>query len=637
MTVPTPSAGQSHTVVFRYSNDTKTIGMMIPDMRAYSKQPYVPFAPQTRQGEATQRDFSITSVWEIENDWSGGTGHLIEDTTTETMRYGFSQGRDLSGTTSIGACLFTGQKGRLYPAPAETMVTVSGTPLTNVKGFIEFNGKWYAGTSDAAGKIYEYNGTTTWTLRETLTNGFSSFFTDGITLFACQGASTAVRKTTDGTTWSNHTFNAHFMCKREEGNTAYVTTNTLTLLTDGTGPSFRAASVDLSGTTVTGLVYWAGKLWIGKPESLMTWEQGWFNRVEDCKDCRDTSNFSKMVVHKGLLYYNIKNKLYFTNGDRRTEILPEDINGFTAIDSIFATAGPLLLGLRMQSRSYLMYFAGVDAPGLNPLWSDADGTRPVVACGATDLYGTAPRIFFSQTTTGTGYLDFKQNWVPNTYHTYGTTPAYIELTTFSAGFRSVPKWFYEVVLNIVDQTADTVIQIWYSIDEGAWTQTLDNAGTISTWTAGQANIGSYFPLNARGVNIRIRLYVYTLTGTNAQAAITAVTIRGNVEPKKRVQISFPVSADETVQGENALAQDSGRNIKAAFDEMITSGYPFKFQDYDKSWYLCEFRTPYPLEAITTLKHPQGNRPAEALRRYNVLLTVIDTLDSSGSYNSWTAG
>jgi hypothetical protein len=291
----------------------------------------------------------------------------------------------------------------------------------------------------------------------------------------------------------------------------------------------------------------------------------------------------------------------------------------------------------MQSRAYLMYFYGVDQPGLNPLWSDADATRPVVACGSTDLYGTAPRIFFSQTTTGTGYLDFKQNWIPNTYHAKGTTAAYIDLTTFSAGFRSVKKWFYEVVLNVVDATSATLCQIWYSIDEGAWTQMIDETGSVVALTLSATNKAAFFPLNTTGVNIRLRLYLYTASGSAAQAAVTAVTIRGIVEPKKRVQISFPVVADDTEQGYFDLAEDSGRNLKAAFDEMVTSGYPVKFQDYDKNWYLVEFRTPYPLEAITSLKEPQGNRSAEANRVFNVLLTVIDQLDSSGNTIAWTPG
>jgi hypothetical protein len=289
-------------------------------------------------------------------------------------------------------------------------------------------------------------------------------------------------------------------------------------------------------------------------------------------------------------------------------------------------------------RSYLFYFAGVDAPGLNPLWSDADGARPIVACGATDLYSTSPRIYLCQTTTGTVWLDFKQNYVPQTYHTLGTLRSYVELTTFSAGFRSVPKWWYEVVLNVVDAGAYTFARIWYSIDEGTWTATVDENGDAVTALALNAqNKGVFFPLNTTGVNIRLRIYLYTTDGTQVQAAITAVTLRGLVEPKKRVQISFPASADETVQGYNANALDSGRNLKAAIEEMATQGFPIKFFDYDGRVYLCEFRTPYPLESITDFNEPEGNRPAEANSTFQMLLIVIDELNSDGTYEAWSAG
>lgn len=631
MSIPSPAAGKSHTVVFKYANDTQTIGLVIPDMEQYQKQPYTPFSPSIRAGEATQKDFAISSVWEIQNDWSGGTGHLIENDAAETTRYAFAQGKDLTGTTTIGPCLYTARTGRLYPPPAET-ATVS---TANFKFFIEFKTKLYGATSDAAGKIYEHDGTN-WTLRETLTATCTQLFTDGATLFACQGASNAVRKSTDGTTWSNHTFNAHFMAKREEDNTAYIATATLTPNTDGTGPAYRSPVIGWSGTTATAMVYYAGKLWIGKPEGLYTWEQGWIDRVEDTSAAADTSNFKWMCIHRGLLYYNVKNKLYFTNGDSRTEVTPDDLNGFTAIDSMASTAGPLLIGARMQSRSYLFYFAGVDKPGLNPLWSDADASLPVVACGATDLFNSRPRVYLCQTTTGTVYLDFATNWTPNSYHTKGTTQSYIDLTLFTAGFRSVKKWFYECVLNVEDPTANTKANIWYSVDDGAWTQMLDETGAAATLSLSASNHALFFPLNTSGVKLKLRIEMWT-TNASTVAAITAVTVRGATMPKLRHQFSFPVSAGTSVQGFNALATDSTANIEAAFDAMTSQTYPVKFQDWDGSWYLVMFRTPYPLQAITSFSAPDGVQNASAEKIYQVMLVEVDELSATGAYNAWTPG
>jgi hypothetical protein len=640
MSLPTPAAGKTHSVVLKWNNDADQIGLMIPDLSGYAKQPYAPFNPSIRQGEATQQDFSITSVWELQNDWSGGTGHLLEEQ-TETTRYAFAQGLDMTGTTTIGPCLFTAQKGRLLPPPADVLVDAARTDL---KLWIEFNGRVFAASNTNPGVIYRFDtsGLNPSSV-ETLTGACTSLYSDGATLFACQGTSGFVRSTTDGTTWGNQAFEAYFIVKREENNTAYINAssvanfgNTLHPNNDGTGPSYENPVIDLNGTTATSMVYYKGKTWIGKPEGMTTWEQGWVDKVVDCNTCRDTSNFKHMCVYKGLLWYNVKNKVYFTNGDSHTEVTPDELNGFTNLDFIYPTAGPLLIAARMQSRSYLFMFNGIDKPGLNPIWSDADAARPIISIGVSDLYSTKPRIYFTQTTTGTRYLDFKENWTPNTYHTKGTTQSYIELTPFTAGFRSVNKWWYEVVLNVEDPTANTKCNIWYSVDDGTLTQLEDETGAVATLSLDASNKALFFPLEVYGVKLKLRLELWT-TNASTVASITAVTVRGLTVPKDRYQFSFPVLATTQVVGFNERAQDSGRNIQAVFEEIIAQTYPFKYCDIDGTWHLVKFRTPYPLAAITSSRKPDGNANAEQDKTYQVLLVQVDELDSTGAYNAWEAG
>lgn len=628
----TPAGGRTHSVVFKYNDDTETIGLMIPDMRQYSKQPYPPFSPSVRAGEATQQDFSIANVWEIQNDWSGGTGHLLEEQ-TETSQYAFSQGLDMTGATTIGPCLFTAQPGRLQPPPAD----VSVSSIATFSLWIEFNGRIFAVTNANPGVIYRFDASgLNPAIVETLSAACTQLWSDGATLFACQGASYAVRTTTDGTTWGNHTYNAHFIAKREENNTAYIATATLTPNNDGTGPSYRSPVIGLNGTTATSMLYYQGRLWIGKPEGLYTWEQGWIKKIEDCSTQRDTSNFKYMCIHKGLLYYNIKNKLYFTNGNSRTEVTPKELNGFTTLTYLYPTTGPLLMGVKIQDRNYLMYYEGVEAPGLNPLWSDASGGRPIISIGVSDLYSTTPRIYFTQTTTGTRYLDFKENWTPNTFHTKGTTQSYIELTKFTAGFRSVKKWWYEVVLNVEDPIATTFCNIYYSVDDGAWAQLEDETGAAATLTLNASNKGLFFPLNTTGVKLELRLEMWTTSAASA-ASITAVTVRGLTTPKMRYQFSFPVQATGRVQGYNHSAEDSGAHIGAVFQQIVNQNYPFRYQDWDGTWHLVMFRTPYPLKAIQSFKQPEMNHDAESEDTYLVLLVEVDELDSTGAYNEWAAG
>jgi hypothetical protein len=444
------------------------------------------------------------------------------------------------------------------------------------------------------------------------------------------------------TTWGNEAFEAYFMTKREENNTAYINDaqvanfgNTLVPNNDGTGPTYRAPVIGLPGTTATSFVHFAGSLWVGKPEGLYTWTQGWIDRKEDCETHRDTSNFKFLCVYKGFLFFNIKNKLYFSDGKSKTEITPDELNGFTNLDFVYPTAGPLLLGVRMQGRAYLMAFNGLDNPGLSPLWSDADATRPIVSIGVSDLYSTKPRIYFTQTTTGTVYLDFKENWTPNTYHTVGSVASYIELTPFTAGFRSVNKWWYEVALNVVDPIATTSCSIFYSIDEGAWTQMVDETGAVAVLALNATNKALYFPLNAVGVSLRLRIHVST-SHASTVAAITAITVRGLTTPKPRYQFSFPVLATNHVVGYLSGAEDSAGNIQAAFQEIIEDNYPFKFQDWDGTWHLVKFREPYPLAALDEVR-PNGNHAVTANVVYQCLLVEIDELDADSSYQVWTPG
>jgi hypothetical protein len=270
------------------------------------------------------------------------------------------------------------------------------------------------------------------------------------------------------------------------------------------------------------------------------------------------------------------------------------------------------------------------------LWSDADASRPVVAIGATDLFGSSNRVYFCQTTTGTKYLDFKSNWIPNTYHTKGTTQSYIQTTQFTGGFRSIKKWFYEVVLNVADPTSNTKCEIWYSIDDAAYAQTLDENGAAVTLSLDAYNKGVYLPLHARGSKIELRIFVWT-TNASTVAAITAVTVRGVVMVTPRSQISFPVLATEEVAEEAGTLHDSGRNILAQLRTAATQGYPFKFQDPEGVWRLCLFRSPYPLEVIKGWKSPNGNSPAEFFDVIQVLLVEIDELDSDATYQAWEPG
>jgi photosystem II stability/assembly factor-like uncharacterized protein len=418
----TPVAGYTHDLTIEYGSPTfpTKVGLMLPgsDLTKFSKELYTPFAPATRQGNATIKDFGVATVWELSADWSGGVGKL-QESLVESTGYASARGNNITG--GLGTTLFTAQKGRLLPAPA----SVAAGTLTNIKQFILFGGAWYALTSDAAGKVYKYDATgVTPSLVETLTAAGTQLFTDGATLYACQGASNAVRKTTDGASWSNHTFNANYIAARADGTLAYISGATLT-----PGGTYTATAIGLTGTVATGLLFQFGALWIGKPEGLYTWIEvtggttGTIDRRFDTMQMQRATNFDKMVSSRDLVYFNVGNRLFYTEGKRYVEILPADLAGFSAIYSMTSYDNKLLVGAKLKPKEGMSYVTAATSGGTfadetsagDAVWTDpgnvatSNNSRASVAIGLQNTAATSGGTFADDAAGGTIAWDDPSN------------------------------------------------------------------------------------------------------------------------------------------------------------------------------------------------------------------------------------
>ncbi len=827
MSVPSPASGKTHNCVLRIGAPgvTTDVGLMLPngDLKFFSRQPYTPFAPRAGEGEASERNFCYTATWELNTDWSRGTGHIVEGK-VESDGYVFSQGTDLGGASGVGPCLYTAKKGVVLPAPAEVSAAGAASGQTSIGNFIQFintSVDLYGLTADKKIYRFETDGTIKSTptshygLVETLTATGKQLFTDGTTLYATQGASNAVRKTADGYTWTDHTFNADFIAIRDEGNMAYIATATLT----PAGTGYTAVTIGWPWTTATSMVWFKGALWIGKPEGLFTWIQGRIDERFKVAEMYNTDNFSTMVVHRNWLYFNISNHLYCTDGiNQWIELYPEDANGFGTVDCMFPTLGPLLIGSQFKSipparlatnftvpgtcadndgtgtvawsnpsnaaaadgtyatvtvpygasshylfltnfglsvpagatitgvsvdilgipsdgfnaklikngavtgttktfnleiisenfidhpssgegnisllikpvfggvgdlwgatftqadvvantfgvaiwssptnaptmsvdavrlnvyyetsttypaLNYAFLFWGPESPGLHPLWSDGDGARPINAIGATTLYGNL-RIYFSQTTTGTYYLDFNTRYEPRTYHTYSSYSSYIDLTEHSGGTRTARKWYYQVILSVRKPSPTTLVRVDYSIDGAEWKQMVDQDGAVVTLRLSGRSVGCFFPLDTRGTWIQLRLYMYT-TDSSIVAELTHVTVRGAVEVRPRYQFSFPADCSEQVQTLTGGITDHGEAVRSRILSAASQGYPCKFQDPYGNWHLVEFRPPSPLDTITGVKTPDGNSPERIFSTVQVVLMEIEALGSTAGLPIWSPG
>src|SRR3989304_5664090 len=190
-----PKAKNSHHVVLKYNTPGSPLyqGLMIKQnpggSLAYSAESYTQFAPQLRQGDATDSDRAFLSAWEQFKDQSGGMGKVFEeDAEMNTYQYAFG-----------APALFTAQEGHVLPAPA--VVTVDSA-RKDIKQFIycPFSGgaKFMALSNTTPGVVYSFDstGTVMTACSAGLTAAGNQMFFDGTTLFVTQGSANAVRKAT---------------------------------------------------------------------------------------------------------------------------------------------------------------------------------------------------------------------------------------------------------------------------------------------------------------------------------------------------------------------------------------------------------------------------------------------------------
>lgn len=71
-----------------------------------------------------------------------------------------------------------------------------------------------------------------------------------------------------------------------------------------------------------------GKEFIGKEDSLWVFDKGLVYEIENYRDEREPNNFKLMVVHRGALYYNIRQRIYRVTSGNLIELLATpDFNG----------------------------------------------------------------------------------------------------------------------------------------------------------------------------------------------------------------------------------------------------------------------------------------------------------------------
>src|SRR3990167_5399357 len=73
--------------------------------------------------------------------------------------------------------------------------------------------------------------------------------------------------------------------------------------------------------TIVGTCILAGKLYLGKTNSLWAWEAGRVYQVQDFSDLAHGHNFSLMVLCRGAMYFNIRDRLYRLTASNLIELI----------------------------------------------------------------------------------------------------------------------------------------------------------------------------------------------------------------------------------------------------------------------------------------------------------------------------
>jgi hypothetical protein len=416
MTTPRSGNSGTHDLVLRFGNPSSPSyqGLMLPRRTGaplpFTMERYNQFAPQIREGDQTDRDLSILSNWEQFKGLQGGIGTMFEPV-AESDAYNMSVGVP---------AIYTAQTGRVLPPPSLTTIDTS---RKDIKQFLEcqFAGgaKYMALSNTNPGKVYYFDSTGTVLTDSSagLTVGGNQMTFDGTTLRVTQGSSNSVRKTTDGTTWADDTAvgNADYIAIREGGVIAkvWVTGSRCQLVPDITS-STDNIYIGAGSTAATNMVAYKGALFIGTPQGLWRWANAHTgdSPFHDAKEFYSTSNCNLMAVHNNVLYYNLSNKLWLTDGTTYKEIDPKEIGGFISLDAMSATSGPLLFSAHTNPKdtggytqqSQLFYFGGVNDQGLNPLVASSSGTIQVtknpatgadVAPGGTNASWTTPTNIYA--------------------------------------------------------------------------------------------------------------------------------------------------------------------------------------------------------------------------------------------------
>ena len=394
----------------------------------------------------------------------------------------------------------------------------------------EFNGNIYVATGN--GNAFVYGTSTTWTVsNRTGSDDEADFFARGMDR---SGSAVLVRAL--------------------KPNTVSLSSNPA-----NSGTAWTSYTVGESDSDLTGVYWWNRTILAGKEDGLYTFATNQFTNVtSEKKVAPHTDNFASGQEFQGAMYFSAAQGTMwrFQLGSLLGPLSAFSMEGYEygpggKIQALGTDGVNLLLGTTQRTSTQRAWvLASNDGEFIHTLYdfTAPDGTDWATALVATHMeeiqsiraLGTFSGYTYAAGTTTNGVTRIEcARWVvPSTSETpfRDTAPDpvarfYVRLPRTDGGFSTDIKSFADVTVKSRNLSAGTrTIEVWYRVDNGAWT----NLGTLSTSPSQTLTF-----TNVNGRELELLLEGISTSGATSPIEYLPITIAATLRPtRKRKYTAF---------------------------------------------------------------------------------------------------
>lgn len=262
---------------------------------------------------------------------------------------------------------------------------------------------------------------------------------------------------------------------------------------------------------VNNMVVAFGRYYMGKEDSLWIFDAGRTYEVENYADQRDTSNFNLMVLHRGALYYNIRNKIYrITSGNLIELLATPPIDGIVTDGA--ATGSELHIVYQEPSGDSRVLIFDPETGGTRRWFSSEEimakeGPKDRGLTSIRPAYGylwMAPTHISASFASNNSFPVAAVNRInPNksvTIPYFARTHAYVIMSMTDMGQPNVSKELRRVVTDRTIHNTGESIEILYATDifDSVPIQVFVHSAAASTFTEGTTAVTNGSVLDADG-------------------------------------------------------------------------------------------------------------------------------------------